>query len=147
MTTSTTPLTGDTLLQTVKELKETDAAQSTIVVACGYINDKGQPAFTHFYENLMAAKGITMASNETPPVTDSDGKGYKTVAVSIPVTCYYQVPMTVPNHYCAEDIYNALDKDALMNGEGEMTWDDIKDAWRDDTDYWTVFDINGDEVK
>ena len=60
------PLTGTTLLERIKELG--DISKSDLVKACGYVSitkDKGERLnFTAFYEALLEAKGVNLASEE-----------------------------------------------------------------------------------
>ena len=55
-------LTGPDLLAKVKELGQ--APRDQIAIACGYVNAKGKPAFTAFFEALNAAHGLVL-----PPAT------------------------------------------------------------------------------
>jgi hypothetical protein len=82
-------LTGPDLLAKVKELGQ--APRDQIAIACGYINAKGKPAFTAFFEALNAAHGLVL-----PPVATKPKKGKPlswNVAVSktgvIPVSAGY----------------------------------------------------------
>ncbi len=66
-------LTGKELLAKVKELG--DVSKSDLVRACGYVSTKKDGAerlnFTAFYESLLEAKGVNLASESTAGV----GKG------------------------------------------------------------------------
>lgn len=57
------PLTGAELLNKIHALGE--APKDQVAIACGYVNDKGKPAYTAFYEAMLVAKGIELA----PPST------------------------------------------------------------------------------
>jgi hypothetical protein len=56
-------LTGTALLTKIQELG--NAPRDQVAIACGYVNDKGKPAFTAFYEAMLQAKGLQLA----PPST------------------------------------------------------------------------------
>lgn len=82
-------LKGEELLSKVKELGQ--APRDQIAIACGYVNAKGKPAFTAFFEALNAAHGLVL-----PPVATQPKKGKPlswNVAVSktgvIPVSAGY----------------------------------------------------------
>jgi hypothetical protein len=57
-TAPTAPLTGDDLLAAVKLHDAGTETKSELVARCGYQRPDGKPAFTAFYEALIAAKGI-----------------------------------------------------------------------------------------
>ncbi len=61
-------LTGSELLAKVRDLGQ--APRDQIAIACGYVNAKGKPAFTAFFEALNAAHGIALA-----PVAGKAKKG------------------------------------------------------------------------
>lgn len=61
-------LSGSDLLAKVKDLGQIPRDQ--IAIACGYVNAKGKPAFTAFFEALNAAHGLTL-----PPVTAKPKRG------------------------------------------------------------------------
>lgn len=53
------PLTGAELLTKIHSLG--DAPRDQVAIACGYVNDKGKPAYTAFYEAMLVAKGLELA--------------------------------------------------------------------------------------
>ena len=63
-------LTGAELLAKVHELGE--APKDQVAIACGYVNDKGKPAYTAFYEALITAKGVSLAP---PSTAKAKGRG------------------------------------------------------------------------
>lgn len=62
-------LTGAELLTRIKELG--DAPKDEVAIACGYVTDKGKPAYVAFYEAMLVAKGIELA----PPSTARKARG------------------------------------------------------------------------
>ena len=58
-------LTGSELLAKVRELGQTPRDQ--LAIACGYVNGKGKPAFTAFFEALNAAHGLSLAPVAAKP--------------------------------------------------------------------------------
>lgn len=52
-------LTGTELLTKIHSLG--DAPRDQVAIACGYLNDKGKPAYTAFYEAMLQAKGLELA--------------------------------------------------------------------------------------
>lgn len=63
-------LTGAELLAKIHELGE--APRDQVAIACGYVTDKGKPAYTAFYEALMTAKGVALAP---PSTAKAKGRG------------------------------------------------------------------------
>ena len=64
------PLTGSELLAKIYELGE--APRDQVAITCGYVTDKGKPAYTAFYEALMQAKGVALAP---PSTAKAKGRG------------------------------------------------------------------------
>lgn len=64
------PLTGSELLTKIHDLGE--APKDQVAIACGYVNDKGKPAYTAFYEALITAKGVSLAP---PSTAKAKGRG------------------------------------------------------------------------
>ena len=58
-------LSGPELLAKVKELGQ--QPRDVIAIACGYVNAKGKPAFTAFFEALNAAHGLSLAPASGKP--------------------------------------------------------------------------------
>ena len=144
-------LTGDELISKVAELTKVGANKASIVYACGYVRQDGNPNFTEFYTNLMEAKGVKLSplptAEEIKAKREARGDGEMTFNISIPVTSYFQVTVTRPANTSVEELWDSITRDELVNGEGEMTWDDIKDAWRStDADSVYVTDEDGEEI-
>jgi hypothetical protein len=79
-------LTGPDLLAKVKELGQVPRDQ--IAIACGYVNAKGKPAFTAFFEALNAAHGLVL-----PPVAAKPKKG-KPLAWNVAVSKTGVIPVS-----------------------------------------------------
>jgi hypothetical protein len=59
------PLTGTELLTKIHSLG--DAPRDQVAIACGYVNDKGKPGYTAFYEALILAKGVSLCPPSGKP--------------------------------------------------------------------------------
>ena len=66
----------------------------------------------------------------------------------MPVTVYVSMTVKGKAGLDKEAVTQLVTRDDLANSEGEVTWDDLKDAWRsDDLDSWFVEEVeSGVEV-
>jgi hypothetical protein len=64
LTTTQAQLTGEALLAAVKLHDAGTETKSELVARCGYQRPDGKPAFTAFYEALLAAKGIPTSTDD-----------------------------------------------------------------------------------
>ena len=141
MTTSTQiQITGDALIEAVKTHTTQGSTKTEMVVACGYHRD-GVPNFTPFYQALIEAKGIPMTE---PKVATGEDVSY---TIQIPVQTSITVTVEGKGGMTREEICDAITRQHLADSEGEMTWDDVKDAWRDgDIEGYIIEDENGNEI-
>lgn len=139
-TTNQTKLTGDSLLEAVTTYETKGLTKSELVIACGYHKD-GVPSFVPFYEQLLVAKGVEMT---LPKVSDGEDVSY---TIQIPVQSYVVVTIDGKGGMTREEICDAVTRTDLGNSEGEITWDDVKDAWREgDIEGYIIEDENGNEI-
>lgn len=81
-------LKGAELLAKVKELG--DAPKDKVCEACGYVNAKGKPSYTAFYEALIEAKGLILA----PPTTARKPKKGKPLSWNVAVSKTGVIPIS-----------------------------------------------------
>ena len=69
----------------------------------------------------------------TETTTDADGNPVETQTFVVPyrMTVYNNVRVIRPVNITREDLLLSIDKDDIVNGDCEVSWDDVKDAWRD----------------
>ena len=147
MTITINKLKGQELLDYIDANKE--LSRSEVVKGAGYVrfDEEGKLflSMTEFYQEMLDAKQVNIGSIEP---TEPKKVGEKTqfqivipVITSMTVTIDGEVGMT------KEQICDAITRDDLGNCDGEMTWDDMKDAWRSfETDTWSVYDENDNEI-
>jgi antirestriction protein len=63
---TTMPLTGDALLTKIAQMREVNASNTEIALACNYIKDNGNPAFVEFYTAMIKAKGLDQYVKDEP---------------------------------------------------------------------------------
>ncbi len=113
-------LTGTELLTKVHELGDTPRDQ--VAIACGYVTDKGKPAYVAFYEALTLAKGVALA-----PPTGKAAKG-RGKAPSYEVTINKQGIAPVGAHYTAQAGWSNGDKLRIAVDGSRITLERIASA-------------------
>jgi hypothetical protein len=148
MTTTTNQLKGKELLDYIDANKE--LPKSELVKGAGYVrfDEEGKMSLsmTEFYQEMLDAKQINIGSVEP---TEPKELGEKTTyTINIPVQCCVTVTVEGKVGMTKEQIADSITRQDLANCEGEMTWDDIKDAWRSfDVDCYSVYDENGNDIE
>lgn len=113
-------LTGAELLSKIHELGE--APKDQVCIVTGYVNDKGKPAYTAFYEALLQAKGVTLAPPSTAKAK-SRGK-----APSYEATIAKTGTLPVGGAYTSEAGWTAGDKVRISVGSARITLERITTA-------------------
>jgi hypothetical protein len=135
---TTMPLTGDALLTKVAEMREVNATNTEIALACNYIKPNGNPAFTDFYTALIAAK----FPDGIPVEDDADAEAEAKV-----IELAESYPMGAIEAFC--DYWSADDLEYFeeaYNGEWESGAEFAKDFAEGgygvprDMPYWVEFD-------
>lgn len=69
----------------------------------------------------------------TETTTDADGNPVETqtFVVAYRMTVYNYVHVERPVNISREDLLLSIDKDDIVNGDCDVSWDDVKDAWRE----------------
>ena len=114
------PLTGSELLAKIHELGE--APRDQVAITCGYVTDKGKPAYTAFYEALMQAKGVALAP---PSTAKAKGRGK---APSYEVTVNKQGVAPVGGAYTSLLGWNNGDKLRITVDGGRISLERIATA-------------------
>ena len=82
-------------------------------------------------------------------MTNATATKETTYRIYIPITTTYTVEVTrteedgITNR---DELFESITRDELANGDGELGWDDIKDAMRGDFNHFTIVDEDGDEL-
>ena len=148
-------LTGDALLAKINQMEaqvgeDESVPKSDLVRACGYValRDDGTEnlKFTDFYVALLAAKGVNLDEKVEAGARATEGE--VEYEVQMPVTVYVSMTVKGAAGLDKEAVTQLITRDDLANSQGEMTWDDLKDAWRSDAyDSWFVQEVeSGEEV-
>jgi hypothetical protein len=70
---TTMPVNGTELLTKVNEMREVNATNTEIALACNYLKENGQPDFVPFYEALIEAKGLNEPT-EDPEMSELEAE-------------------------------------------------------------------------
>ena len=86
-------------------------------------------------------------TTSTPIATDaaSTSADTQTFMVSYRMVVYNNVRVERPADITEEDLIASISKDDIVNGDCEVTWDDVKAAWQDN-DISAIYDEDFNEV-
>ncbi len=149
-TINTTPLTGDVLLAKLKEM--VDASKTEKVRACGYVslNEDGTERlnFTNFYENLMLAKGVKLASLEKSSEDSSEDSSEETSCehlynANVPI--YVNVSIYRKKGLTSEEVLKSIDYDDCCDADADVIGELVEDSIRENNDV-SVFDEDGERL-
>lgn len=69
-----------------------------------------------------------------------------TYTVEVPVRSYITITTTQPAGLSRDEVIKNITREEMSESDGEMTWDDIKEAFRGDTEDFYVSNQESGEV-
>ena len=147
MTTSTQiKLVGDELIAKVKSSGVRELPKKEMVLACGYINENGNPDYCEFYTQLLIAKGVEMGGETKSTPRELTG-GNVTYFIHYQVKSSATITVEGKDGLSREEVLDLVTREDLSNCETEIQFDDVCDSFDEveiEDFYITLEDEDGD---